>query len=141
MLLLAPAAAAKSSKGKKTSGLASSPSFGANGGVMRSLTFRERMQEEAAKTAAAESADPWRLTLERVRGKVDFFDGLERISSQTLLDLLEVPQRNRTAGTFRRLAKVLASLGWTPIRVRDLTRGGYKEQVRGYCRDARINHS
>jgi hypothetical protein len=99
------------------------------------------MQIEAAKVAAAENADPWRLTLQRVRGKVDFYDRLERISSQTLLDLLEVPQRNRTAGTFRRLAKVLASLGWTPTRVRDLTRGGYKEQVRGYCRDARINHS
>jgi len=49
------------------------------------------MREEAAKSAAAESADPWRLTLERVRGKVDFFDRLERISSQTLLDLLEIP--------------------------------------------------
>jgi hypothetical protein len=24
-----------------------------------------------------------------------------------------------------------------PVRVRDLTRGGYKEQVRGYCRKAR----
>src|SRR5262249_9802813 len=87
---------------------------------MRALTFRQRM-EEAAKTAAAESAEPWRLTLERVRGKVDFFDGLERVSSQTLLDLLEIPQRQRTAGTYRRLAKVMAELGWTAVRVRDLT--------------------
>jgi hypothetical protein len=92
---------------------------------------------EAAKTTAAESADPWRQRLERVRGKVDFFDRLERISTQTLLDLLEVPQRDRRAGTFRRLAKVMAELGWTAVRVRDLTRGGYKEQVRGYCREAR----
>ena len=38
---------------------------------MRALTFRERL--EAAKAAAAESADPWRLTLERVRGKVRLF--------------------------------------------------------------------
>ena len=104
---------------------------------MRALTFRERMREEAAKAAAAELADPWRLTLERVRGKIDFFDRLERISSQTLLDLLQVPQRNRTAGTFRRLGKVMAELGWTAVRVRDLTRGGYKEQVRGFSRDAR----
>jgi hypothetical protein len=104
---------------------------------MRALTFRDRMHE-AAKSAAAESADSWRLALERVRGKVDFFDGLERISSQTLLDLLKVPQRNRTAGTFRRLAHVMAELGWNAVRVRDLTRGGYKEQVRGYCREARI---
>ena len=104
---------------------------------MRPLSFREKMREEAAKAAAAEAADPWQLRLERLRGKVDFYDGLERISSQTLLDLLEVPQRNRSAGTFRRLSKVMSELGWTPLRVRDLTRGGYKEQVRGYCRDAR----
>jgi hypothetical protein len=95
------------------------------------------MREEAAKAVAAETADPWRVTLGRARGKVDFFDGLERISSQTLLDLLEVPQRNRTAGTFRRLSKLMTELGWTAVRVRDLTRGGYKEQVRGYCREAR----
>ena len=104
---------------------------------MRALSFRERMREEAAKSVAAETADPWRLTLGHVCGKVDFFDGLERISSQTLLDLLEVPQRKRTAGTFRRLAKVMAQLGWTAMRVRDLTRGGYLEQVRGYCRQPR----
>jgi hypothetical protein len=103
---------------------------------MRPWSFRDRV--EAAKAAAAEAADPWRFTLERVRGKVDFYDGLERISSQTLLDLLEVPQRNRTAGAFRRLAKVMAELGWTAIRLRDLTRGGYLEQVRGWCRQRRI---
>src|SRR5215475_12190022 len=103
---------------------------------MRASTFRQRMKE-AAKTAAAEIVDRWRLTLERVHGKVDFHDGLERVSSQTLLDLLEVPQRNRTVGTYRHLAQVMAELGWIAVRVRDLTRGGYKEQVRGYCRDAR----
>jgi hypothetical protein len=64
------------------------------------------------------------------------YDGLERVSSQTLLDILELPQSNRRAGTYRRLAKLMAELGWTAVRVRDLTRGGYKEQVRGYCRDA-----
>jgi hypothetical protein len=104
---------------------------------MRALTFRERLREEAAKSAADETADPWRIRLERVNGNVDFYDGLERISSQTLLDLLEVPQRNRTAGVFRRLSRIMTELGWTGVRVRDLTRGGYKEQVRGYCRDAR----
>jgi hypothetical protein len=43
-----------------------------------------------------------RLRLERVRGQIRF-DGLERISTQTLLDLLEVPQRELTAGTYRHL--------------------------------------
>jgi hypothetical protein len=74
--------------------------------------------------------------LERVRGKMEF-DGLERVSTQTLLDVLEVPQRSRTAGVYRRLAKLMAELEWTAVRVRDLTRGGYKEQVRGYVRDGR----
>jgi hypothetical protein len=78
-------------------------------------------------------ADPWLAPLQRVRGKVEF-DGMERVSSQYLLDVLEVAQHSRTAGTFRRLAKLMAELGWTAVRVRDLTRGGYKEQVRGYVR-------
>jgi hypothetical protein len=82
--------------------------------------------------------DPWLAPLQRVRGKVEF-DGLERVSSQTLLDMLEVPQRSRTAGTYRRLAKLMAELGWTAVRVRDLTRGGYKEQVRGYVRNDQAN--
>lgn len=81
-------------------------------------------------------ADLWLAPLQRVRGKVDF-DGLERVSSQTVLDALEVPQRQRTAGTYRRLARLMAELGWAAVRVRDLTRGGYKEQVRGYVRSGR----
>jgi hypothetical protein len=90
-----------------------------------------RLREE--RLAIEAPADPWLAPLQRVRGKVEF-DGQERVSSQTALDMLEVPQRSRTAGTYRRLAKLMAELGWTAVRVRDLTRGGYKEQVRGYVR-------
>lgn len=95
--------------------------------------------KEAKAEIAARDAEPWLTRLERVRGKIDF-DGLERVSSQTLMDLLEIPQRHRTAGTCRRLARVMAQLGWSAVRVRDMTRGGYKEQVRGYCRDGRSGH-
>ncbi|WP_194472696.1 hypothetical protein [Bradyrhizobium sp. CCBAU 51753] len=98
------------------------------------MSFIERMKAAAAD--AAQPVDPWRLRLERVRGKVGF-DGLERISTQTLLDLLEVPQRERAAGAYRHLAKLMSELGWTAVRVRDFTRGGYKEQVRGYVRGGR----
>jgi hypothetical protein len=95
------------------------------------VSFVERMK--AAEAEAAKPPDPWRLRLERLRGTIGF-DGLERISTQTLMDILEVPQRKRTAGTYRHLAKIMSELGWTAVRVRDLTRGGYKEQVRGYVR-------
>jgi hypothetical protein len=57
-----------------------------------------------------------------------------RISTQALLDILEVPQRKRTAGTYRQLAKVMTQIGWMAVRVRDLTRGRYREAVRGYVR-------
>jgi hypothetical protein len=50
--------------------------------------------------------------------------------------VLEIPQRERTAGTYRHVAKLMGELGWAAVRVRDLTRGGYKEQVRGYVRQA-----
>ena len=85
---------------------------------------------KAARAELEMPEDPWLAPLQRVRGKIEF-DGQERVSSQTLLDMLEVPQRSRTAGTYRRLAKLMADLGWTAVRVRDLTRGGYKEQVVG----------
>ena len=99
------------------------------------MPFLARLK--AAQTVLeAQTSDPWRLRLERVRGTTGF-DGLERISTQTLLDLLEVPQRQRTAGTYRYLATLMAELGWNAVRVRDLTRGGYKEQVRGYVRTAK----
>ena len=98
------------------------------------MSFVEKLRAAAAE--AAQPMDPWRLRLERVRGQVGF-DRLERISTQTLMDILEVPQRRRTAGTYRHLAKLMAELGWAAVRVRDLTRGGYKEQVRGYTRSAR----
>ncbi len=92
--------------------------------------------KEATAELVESPADPWLAPLQRVRGKLEF-DGQERVSSQTLLDMLEVPQRSRTAGTYRRLAKLMTELGWSAVRVRDFSRNGYREQVRGYVRDAR----
>lgn len=107
------------------------------------MSFLARLQEEQRKLAT-QNDDPWRLPLERLRGKIDC-DGLERVSSQSVLDILLVPQRERRAGTYKRVCKLMVELGWAPVRVRDFARGGYKEQVRGYCREARspqpIRHS
>jgi hypothetical protein len=99
------------------------------------LTLLEEFRQARAERAARD-ADPWRLPLERVHGKIGD-DGIERITTQLLLDILEVPQRNRGAGACRRLAKLMAELGWMAVRVRGLTRGGNLEKVRGYAR--RIN--
>lgn len=98
------------------------------------LSWAAKVREAQVQMAAP--VDSWRLSLERVRGKIGD-DGIERISTQTLFDHLEVLQSSRGAGACRRLARAMRDLGWTPVRVRDMTRGGYLEQVRGYCRDAR----
>jgi hypothetical protein len=100
------------------------------------MAWLTKLHDAEAAIAAARSADPWRLPLERLHGKIGD-DGIERVTTQTVFDILEVPQHSRGAGACRRLAKLMSELGWTAVRVRDLTRGGYREQVRGYCRDAR----
>jgi len=101
------------------------------------MSWLGKLREASAELAERNTDDPWKLRLERVQGKTDY-DGIERVSTQPLLDILEVPQNRRTAGTYRTLARVMVELGWTAVRVRDMTRGGYLEQVRGYCRDARL---
>jgi hypothetical protein len=99
------------------------------------MSFMTQLREAEAKSKAR-TADPWRLPLERLHGRIGD-DGIERITTQSVFDVLEVSQRSRGAGACRRLAKLMTALGWTAVRVRGLTRGGYLEQVRGYCRDAR----
>src|SRR5262245_39371537 len=101
-------------------------------GCGMSLSFLEELRRRV-EISAARRIDPWRAPLERLHGRTGD-DGIERISTQAVFDHLEVPQRSRGAGASRRLAKLMRELGWTAVRVRDLTRGGYKEQVRGYCR-------
>jgi hypothetical protein len=98
------------------------------------VSWLGKLDQALAEIAAKNTDHPWKLRLQRVGGKQDY-DGLERVSTQSLLDLLEVPQDRRNAGTYRILTKLMTELGWTAVRVRGLTRGGYREQVRGYARD------
>ena len=97
------------------------------------MSWLSKLEKAKAEMATAK-VDPWRFPLERVRGKIGD-DGIERITTQMLFDMLGVPQRSRGAGACRRLAKLMAELGWTAVRVRGLTRGGYLEQVRGYAKE------
>jgi hypothetical protein len=87
-----------------------------------------------AQKEAQTPRDPWHLRLERVRGKKGD-DGIERASTQAVFDFLEVPQRSRTAGACRRLAKLMRELGWSAIKARGMTQSGFRDQVRGYARD------
>ena len=99
------------------------------------VSWITRMREAQAEMAAR-NADPWRLRLERLRGKVGD-DNVERIGTQAIFDILEVLQGNRGAGACKRLARLMRELGWSPIRARGLNQRGLLEQIRGYARDPR----
>jgi hypothetical protein len=90
--------------------------------------------EANRQQAAAQKADPWRLPLARLRGKLGA-DNVERIGTQAVLDFLDVPQRNRGAGACRRLANLMRQLGWRPIKARGLNQRGIRESIRGWARD------
>jgi hypothetical protein len=100
------------------------------------MSWMSKLAEARAEVAAAQNSDVWRLPLERLRGKIDD-DGIERVSTQATLDFLGIPQECRGPSAYQRLAKVMTEVGWTAVRLRALTRGGYREHVRGYCRDPR----
>ena len=99
------------------------------------MPFIERLRQARSETVAR-NADTWRLRLERVGGKVGD-DGIERVSTQTVFDVLEVPQRGRGAGACRRLATLMRGLGWHAIKARGLTQTGVRDQIRGWARDRR----
>ena len=96
------------------------------------MSFIKMLKE--ARSQATAKPDPWRLRLERIRGKVGY-DAVERVSTQAVLDFLEVPQRGRNAAACRRLAKLMRELGWSPIKARGMTQQGFRDQVRGWARD------
>jgi hypothetical protein len=89
--------------------------------------------EELRRAEALQDADPWRLRLEQLRGQLGH-DGVERLTVQMVLNVLEVPMRNRTSTTYRRLNKLMVECGWQPLRVRALNAGGHKDRLRGFAR-------
>jgi hypothetical protein len=109
------------------------PKTAARASDAQSMPFIKQLEQARAQVQAA-NADPWRIRLERIRGKVGD-DGIERVSTQAVFDFLEVPQRSRTAGACRRLANLMRELGWSPIKARGMTQSGFRDQVRGYARD------
>jgi hypothetical protein len=89
---------------------------------------------EVEAEVAMKSPDPWVTRLTRLRGK-ESGDGIERIGTQSVFDVLEIPQRHRGSGACKRLARTMKSLGWSPIKSRGLNQAGFRDQIRGYAKD------
>jgi hypothetical protein len=84
------------------------------------------------------SEHPWRPILETIKGEMGR-DGLERIATDRLFDLLDVclpegmPRFKRTPEAQKQLKVQMVLIGWCPVRARLVTRG-FAARVRAYAR-------
>jgi hypothetical protein len=93
-----------------------------------------RVLRDGAEQARRSTAEhPWTARLRKLKGRVGG-DGVERISTNDVFDVLEVPMRRRPSETVR-LSRLMRTLGWQPIRARGLNPGSYRDRVRGYARE------
>ncbi len=93
------------------------------------MSLLGRLRQASLELAEQES-HPWRAKLER------HLRGVEAISTAALLDLLHAPA---TTGTARRLAAIMRSLHFIPIKSRRLMPGGRAGNTvtRGWARPVR----
>jgi hypothetical protein len=71
------------------------------------MSFLQKLEHARGEVVVRRHADPWHARLEKLRGEVGC-DGVERITTQRVMYILEVHQRARRSGAYRRLAKLMA---------------------------------
>jgi hypothetical protein len=96
-------------------------------------SFIQKLREAVHSVKESGKEDPWMPVLRKVNGKIGK-DGVQRVSTMDVFDLLEVPMGARPAQTVR-LSRVMRQLGWQNIRARGLNPGSYRDRVRGYARE------
>src|ERR1700720_2008089 len=77
-------------------------------------SFIQKLRDVANSAKASSKEDPWAPMLRKVKGKVGQ-DGVERIATADVFDILEVAMGARSAQTVR-LSRLMRQLGWQNIR-------------------------
>ncbi len=95
------------------------------------MAFVERLRS-IREAASVSSLHPWTDKLSKIKGRF-YPDGIERIGTQELFDVLDVPIAQRQ-GQARPLTEIMIKLGWTAVRFRALTRAGFRDRIRGFAR-------
>jgi hypothetical protein len=99
-----------------------------HGGSKKSFVERLREVREAEPRP-----DLWRSQLANIRFDIGH-DGVARVATDRVFDLMDIPPLKRTPEAARRLRLVMLDLGWTPVRARHVTSRGRAARVRGYAR-------
>lgn len=94
-------------------------------------------QSFIARLRAARStikpSDPWADTLRSIKGKIGT-DGVNRIATDAIFDVLDLPRLQRTPEAGKRIKTIMLAFGWTAVRSRHVTSRGRAARVRGYAR-------
>ena len=96
-------------------------------------SFMQTLRDGAEQARKSTVEHSWIARLRKLKGRVAA-DGVERIATHDVFDVLEVPMRRRPSETVR-LSRFMRTLGWSPIRARGLNPGSYRDRVRGYARE------
>lgn len=99
------------------------------------LSFLERLHRQAISPD-----DPWSVILDTIKGR-EGRDRVERISTEMIFELLDVPPFARNARLAERVRGLMVRRGWIPVRSRHPTGKGHAARVRGYARladDAKV---
>lgn len=93
------------------------------------MAWVEELRAAAASAHAANNpSDSWNEKLRAVRGDIDR-SGLERVTTERLFDVLDLPRHHRTPEAGKRLRRVMVSLGWTAVRLTAPTARGRAARV------------
>ncbi len=101
---------------------------------MHQAPFLVRLRQ--VKEAQRQRPHPLTDRVSEVRGTVGP-DGLERISSQRLADVLGLEPKERTASMWREIRMGMCEQGWTAVRFRAIGGRGHHQHVRGFARPAK----
>ncbi len=93
------------------------------------LCFLERLRDIRHRQAV----HPWVHRLYGLEGRVGP-DGVERVSTEQVFELLSLPLADRTPSSARTLRPIMASLGWTATRLLSASARGGIGRARGYTR-------
>lgn len=99
---------------------------------MSTLLARTKQTKRVVKRR---DADPWRRKLENIKGVIGD-DGIERIASQTVGDILELKRNAQSPRQRAKIARLMGDLGWRKCKTRGLNRGAYRSVLNGYAREA-----
>jgi hypothetical protein len=109
------------------------------------LSFRGRLKGVAQDAAAEEAeaarnplhlSDPWFAAVRNLRGHPDADGAIEMLTTEQVLDALNVAMHLRTHNVFRRLGHLMEACAWRPCRIagqsesNDTRLRGYKRQIR-----------